>query len=148
MGGPDESLVVVGLRSDRRGTSFARRLVSWANIALVRALFWMPVHQFQYICMVPTRLLQEISIDYPDSAFSQAEVLIKARDLGYRFAEVEITYVPRTRGQAKGARARLVCKSAADMLHFWVRWLFRRRSSDGRRDWQAEQPVVPQGAQL
>jgi glycosyltransferase involved in cell wall biosynthesis len=147
-GGAGESLVVVGLRSDRRGTSLARRLVSWANIALVRTLFWMPVHQFQYICLWPTRLLQGISIDYPDSAFLQAEVLIKARDLGYRFSEIEIAYVPRTRGQANGARTRLVLKSAADMLHFWVRWLFRRRSSDGRRDWQVEPPVVQLGTQL
>ena len=142
----DDSLVVVGLRSDRRGTSAARRLVSWANIALVRMLFWMPVRQFQYICLWPTRLLQSISIDYPDSAFLQAEVLIKARDLGYRLAELEIAYVPRARGQASGARTRLVLKSAADMLHFWVRWLFRRRSSDGRRDWRVEPPAVSRGA--
>ena len=143
-----ESRVVVGLRSDRRGTSPARRLVSWANIALVRLLFCMPVHQFQYICLWPTQLLQGISIDYPDSAFLQAEVLIKARDLGYHFAEVEIAYLPRMRGQANGARTRLVLKSAYDMLHFWMRWLFRRRSSDGRRDWQIESSAVQQRAQL
>ena len=131
-----ETRVVVGLRSDRRGTSAARRLVSWANIALVRTLFCMPVHQFQYICLWPTRLLSGISIDYPDSAFLQAEVLIKARDLGYDFAEVDIQYMPRARGRASGARTRLVLRSARDMLHFWVRWLFRRRSSEGRRDWR------------
>jgi glycosyltransferase involved in cell wall biosynthesis len=150
--GVDESRVIVGLRSDRRGTSPARRLVSWANIALVRTLFWMPVHQFQYICLWPTRLLRSISIDYPDSAFLQAEVLIKARDLGYTFSEVEISYLPRTRGHANGARTRLVLKSARDMLHFWLRWLFRRRSTDGRRDWQRDgyhdervEPATAQG---
>jgi glycosyltransferase involved in cell wall biosynthesis len=145
-GGADESRVVVGLRSDRRGTSLPRRLVSWANIALLRLLFWMPIHQFQYICLWPTRLLNEIAIDYPDSAFLQAEVLIKARDLGYSFAEVQVRYLPRTRGQASGARTRLVFKSAADMLHFWLRWLFRRRSPDGRRDWRVPSPAVQSGA--
>jgi glycosyltransferase involved in cell wall biosynthesis len=140
--------VIVGLRSDRRGTSLARRLVSWANIALVRLLFLMPVHQFQYICLWPTQLLKGISIDYPDSAFLQAEVLIKARDLGYCFLEVEIAYLPRARGQATGARTSLVLKSAYDMLHFWLRWVFRRRSPDGRRDWQPEPPAVRQKAQL
>ena len=24
------------------------------------------------------------------------------------------------------------------MLHFWLRWLVRRRSTDGRRDWRIE----------
>jgi len=146
--GGAEARVVVGLRSDRRGTSLARRFVSWVNIALVRLLFRMPVHQFQYICLWPTRLLKGISIDYPDSAFLQAEVLIKARDLGYRFTEVEIAYLPRTRGQASGARTRLVLKSAYDMLHFWLRWLFRRRSPDGRRDWQPEPAAAQQRASL
>jgi len=143
----DESSVVVGLRSDRRGTSLGRRLVSWANIALVRLLFWMPVRQFQYICLWPTRLLREISFDYPDSAFLQAEVLIKARDLGYRLTEVEIAYLPRARGQASGARTSLVLKSALDMLHFWVRWLFRRRSMDGRREWRVRPPATQQRAE-
>jgi glycosyltransferase involved in cell wall biosynthesis len=143
-GGAEDSRVIVGLRSDRRGTSFARRLVSWANIGLVRLLFCMPVRQFQYICLWPTRLLQGISIDYPDSAFMQAEVLIKARDLGYRLVEVEITYVPRTRGQATGARVGLVLQSALDVLRFWPRWFFRRRTPDGRRDWWVERTRAPE----
>ena len=138
-----EADVIVGLRSDRRGTSLARRLVSWTNIALVRVLFRMPVHQFQYICMWPTRFLKEIAIEYPDSAFLQAEVLIKARDMGYRLAEIEVTYVPRTRGHPTGARTRLVLKSASDLLRFWLRWLFRKRSTDGRRDWRAGQGQSP-----
>ena len=136
-----EADVIVGLRSDRRGTPLARRLVSLANIALVRLLFGMPVRQFQYICMWPTRLLHEIAVDYPDSPFLQAEVLIKARDMGYRLAEVEVTYVPRTRGQPAGGRARVVLKSAYDLFHFWLRWLFRRRSADGRRDWRSAPPT-------
>ncbi len=134
-----EADVIVGLRSDRRGTPLARRLVSWINIALVRVLFRMPVHQFQYICMWPTRFLQEIAIEYPDSVFLQAEVLIKARDMGYRLAEVEVTYVPRTRGRPAGARTRLVLKSAADLFCFWLRWLFRKRSADGRKNWRVRQ---------
>ncbi len=138
--------VIVGLRSDRRGTSLVRRLVSLINIALVRLLFWMPVRQFQYICMWRTRFLHEIAVEYSDSAFVQAEVLIKARDIGYRLAEVEVTYVPRTRGRPNGGRTRLVFKSAYDLLHFWLRWLFRERSSDGRRDWRvAPSPQSPGG---
>jgi glycosyltransferase involved in cell wall biosynthesis len=131
-----EADVVVGLRSDRRGTPVARRMVSLVNIALVRLLFGMPIRQFQYICMWPTCLLHEIAVEYPDSPFLQAEVLIKARDMGYRLAEVEVTYLPRTRGHPTGGRTRMVLKSAYDLFHFWLRWLFRRRSLNGRRDWR------------
>jgi glycosyltransferase involved in cell wall biosynthesis len=139
-----EAEVIVGLRSDRRGTSATRKLVSLANIALVRLLFRMPVRQFQYICLWPTRLLHEISIDYPDSAFLQAEVLIKARDLGYRLAEVEVRYQPRIRGRPSGARTGLVLRSARDLFHFWLRWLFCKRLPDGRRNWLVGRPVSQQ----
>ncbi len=127
--------IVVGLRSDRRDTSWTRRLISWANIALVRTLFAMPIHQFQYICMYRTRFLHEIAIDYADSAFIQAEVLIKARDMGYRLQELTVEYIPRTGGSASGARLRLVAHSMRDLLRFWPRWLFKARTAEGRRDW-------------
>ena len=129
--------VVVGLRSDRRDTSFPRKTVSFLNIALVRLLFWMPVRQFQYICMYRTRFLQEIWIEYPDSAFIQAEVLIKARDMGYRLEQITVGYIPRTGGSASGAKPRLVLKSTFDLLHFWMRWLTKKRTQDGKRDWRA-----------
>ncbi len=136
--------VVVGLRSDRRDTSFRRKAVSVINIALVRLLFRMPIRQFQYICMYRTRCLQEIQIEYPDSAFIQAEVLIKARDMGYKLTEVTIGYIPRTGGSASGARIRVVLKSVRDLAHFWVRWLLKPRTADGRKDWRAG--VRPPGA--
>jgi glycosyltransferase involved in cell wall biosynthesis len=128
--------IVVGLRSDRRDSLFSRKVISLLNIALLRLLFAMPVHQFQYICMYRTSLLQEIQLEYLHSAFIQAEVLIKARDMGCRLTEVTVGYIPRTGGVAKGANIKLVLQSGRDMLHFWVRWLFKKRSRDGRRDWR------------
>jgi glycosyltransferase involved in cell wall biosynthesis len=132
-----EADIVVGLRSDRRDTSFVRKAISMANIGLVRLLFRMPIHQFQYICMYRTRFLHEIQIEYPDSAFIQAEVLIKARDMGYKLTEITIGYVPRVGGSARGARVQLVLKSTFDLFRFWGRWLLKARSADGRRDWRA-----------
>jgi glycosyltransferase involved in cell wall biosynthesis len=128
--------VVVGLRSDRRDTSLARKMISLLNIGLVRFLFGMPIHQFQYICMYRTRLLQEVEIEYADSAFIQAEVLIKARDLGYRLTEVRVGYVPRSGGKARGARLGLAVRSATDLASFWLRWLVKERDEQGRRDWR------------
>ena len=128
--------IVVGLRSDRRDNGWTRKLISWVNITLVRTLFGMPLHQFQYVCMYRTRFLREITIDYADSAFIQAEVLIKARDMGYRLQEVTVEYIPRTSGSATGPRLRLVARSTRDLLSFWWRWLLKPRTAEGRRDWR------------
>jgi hypothetical protein len=97
----------------------------------------MPIHQFQYICMYRTRFLHSVQLDYAHSPFIQTEVLIKARDMGCTLTEVEISYTPRTAGVARGARLDFLLKSVGDLLHFWVHWLFRTRSEDGRRDWRA-----------
>lgn len=114
--------IVVGLRSDRSDYTLLRRLVSWTNIHLIRALFHMPLRQFQYISMYRLEVLQRMQIEYWRSAFFLAEVLIKARDLGYRLVEVEIRYAPRLSGKPTGAKLRLVVLTVIDIFRYWLKW--------------------------
>lgn len=95
--------VVVGIRSDRSDYSGYRLLVSWINIRLIQILFGMRERQFNYISMYRLAVLQQMKIDYWRSAFFHAETIIKAKALGYRLTEVEISYVPRASGQPTGA---------------------------------------------
>jgi glycosyltransferase involved in cell wall biosynthesis len=113
--------VVVGLRSDRSDYTPFRRLVSWANVRLIRLLFGMRERQFQYISLYRTRVLKEMTIEFTGSAFFLAEILIKARRSGYRLTEVSIRYVPRRAGTATGARAPLIARTLRDMFVFWCR---------------------------
>jgi glycosyltransferase involved in cell wall biosynthesis len=115
--------IVVGLRSDRSDYTFLRRLVSWTNITLIRTLFRMDLHQFQYISMYRLEVLRQIKILYWQSAFFLAEILIKARDREYRLVEVEILYAPRLTGKPSGARLKLVMHTVIDMMSFWIRWM-------------------------
>jgi glycosyltransferase involved in cell wall biosynthesis len=113
--------VVVGLRSDRSDYTPFRRLVSWANVRLIRLLFGMRERQFQYISLYRTRVLKEMTIEFTGSAFFLAEILIKARRSGCRLTEVSIRYVPRRAGRATGARAPLIARTVRDMFVFWCR---------------------------
>jgi len=113
--------IVVGLRSDRSDYTALRKLVSWTNIQLIRRLFGMPLRQYQYISMYRLEVLREIEIEYWRSAFFLAEVLIKARDRGYRLVEVEIRYAPRVSGKPTGAKLILIVRTVYDMFHFWIR---------------------------
>lgn len=134
--------VVVGLRSDRSDYTWPRRLVSWANILLVQRLFGMKERQFQYISMYRMAVLRQIKstygshpnggkaeqgIEYWRSAFFLAEILIKARRLGYRLVEVEVRYTPRRAGRATGANPKLVLATLRDLLQFWLRSSWRHR---------------------
>jgi glycosyltransferase involved in cell wall biosynthesis len=121
--------VVVGLRSDLSDYNLARKLVHETNIFLVRRLFHMPLRQFQYISMYRLEVLRRMTIEYWRSAFFLAEILIKARTLGYRLVEVEVLYAPRLTGRATGAKLKLVFLTLWDMLRFWVRW--ERKNREG-----------------
>jgi dolichol-phosphate mannosyltransferase len=115
--------VVVGVCSDRRDYNQFRRVVSWANIGLIQALFRMPLRQFNYISMYPVDYLRRIEVRYWDSAFFFAEILIKLRAMGARLEEVDITYAPRTSGRATGASVRLIAATGRDLMDFWFHWV-------------------------
>ena len=115
--------IVVGNRSDVSDYSVFRRLVHYTNIWLIRLLFQMPVHQFQYISLYRMEVLRAFDIEYVDGAFFLAEILIKARALGAQLVEVPIRYSPRRTGRATGARWPQVVRTVSDMLRFWWRWV-------------------------
>lgn len=132
--------IVVGLRSNKDDYSRVRRFVSWTNITLIRLFFGMKERQFQYISLYRMEILRRIRIEYAASAFFFAEILIKAKGLGYRLTEVEISYVPRRAGRATGANPRAVVNTLRDVWSFWLRWvtLGPRRAALAGRDTQAE----------
>ena len=61
------------------------------------------------------------------STFTNVEIMVKARDLGYRLTEVEIEYVPREHGEQKGAKAGNILKTIIDMCKFWPKWVLHRK---------------------
>ena len=117
--------LVVGIRSDRRDYSLFRKFVSYVNIALIKVLFGMKERQFNYIHMYCRTMLNRINIE-SRSVFITAEIMIKARDLGYRLKEVDITYVPRTAGQATCGNPGTIIDTVKDLFKFWWKRTFRK----------------------
>jgi glycosyltransferase involved in cell wall biosynthesis len=125
--------VVVGVRAGRGDYTHYRMLVSRLNIRAIQLLFGMPLRQFNYISLYRVDLLRRIEIEYWQSAFFFAEVLIKLRDLGARLVEVDIGYVPRASGHATGAATSFILRTAADMLRYRLRWAQRRGRPPARK---------------
>jgi glycosyltransferase involved in cell wall biosynthesis len=116
--------IVVGLRSDHSDYTLTRRIVSFINIHLIQFLFGIKIRQFQYISMYRLKTLQELDIEYAQSAFFHAEILVKAQAIGKRLVEVEIKYIPRLTGRATGAKIRLIFLTVRDIFHFWLKWVW------------------------
>ncbi len=117
--------LVVGVRSDRRDYSLFRKFVSLVNIALIKLLFGMKQRQFNYIHLYRRDMLKRIAIE-SRGVFITAEIMIKARDLGYRLQEVDISYVPRTAGKATCGNPRIIWDTVKDLFSFWWKRTFHR----------------------
>ncbi len=115
--------VVVGIRSDRSDYSIFRIFVSYVNIYLIKILFRMKERQFNYIHMYRTSMLRRMNID-SRGVFITAEIMIKARDLGYSLEEVDIRYIPRSAGKATCGNPSTILDTVKDLFSFWWKRTF------------------------
>jgi glycosyltransferase involved in cell wall biosynthesis len=114
-----EADVVVAARTGRPGYTFYRRLLSWFNRMLLRAMFRLPFTDCNFVQLYRRKVVQEETFDSRSAGFLPAEMLIRARDRGYRATEVKIPYHPRTAGTSVMGHPRVVWNSFREMLSFW-----------------------------
>jgi len=113
--------IVLGIRSDRRDVPYFRRLVSWVNIFLIQRLFGMAHSQFNYIAMYKRDVLLGLD-STARTVFFHAEILISARDAGFRIREVQVPYVPRASGKSTSSSLAVITRTTAETLRYWWRW--------------------------
>ncbi len=116
--------IVLGNRSDHCDYTVLRKIVSYANIWLLKLLFKLEQHQFAYINLYRVSVLRKIRIE-SHGVFISHELIIKARDAGAVIREVTVEYVPRQTGQARGARPSRVIEATLETLIFWLKWISR-----------------------
>ena len=116
----------------RRSDTAYKGLVSIVNYLLVRTLFRLPVHDYQNVTVYPRTLIQSITLE-SESAFTNPECLVKAWWRGASILEFPVPFLKRERGRATGTRVRVVLKSVADILRWWIRWVVLGRRRDNSR---------------
>ena len=114
----------------RRSDTIPKALVSVINYLLVRALFRVPLSDFQNVCIYPTSLIQSMDKE-ADSSFLNPEMLIKAYWSGCSIVEVPISFIPRQAGHAKGTRLRAIRASVRDIFRLWVKWVLLKKGLSG-----------------
>ena len=123
----DRADVVCGYRT-RRQDSFIRRLNASLWNALIRLLFG-------YLCrdidcgfkLLRRSVLERVHL-VSDGAMIDTELLAGARARGFRIAEVPVTHLPRTEGEATGANLKVILRAFRDLVRF------RRRLSRELRE--------------
>jgi dolichol-phosphate mannosyltransferase len=109
--------IVVGYRKHKQ-YSLYRRFTSLCYNYLLRLLF--DIHYWDIDCafkVFPTKLFREIKIDSID-AFIDAEIMIKAKLLGYSVTEVGVMHLPRVDGISTGARPSVIFKTIKEVFAY------------------------------
>jgi len=107
--------MVVGYRRPR-ADPWVRRFYGWGWNQLVNTLFGYTARDVDCAFkLFPRRLLDDVQLHSTGHTLSP-ELLIKARRAGYRIAEVRVTHLPRTLGQAKGARIDHIVRSLLELV--------------------------------
>lgn len=109
--------IVVGYRKHKQ-YSLYRKFTSLCYNYLLRLLF--DIHYWDIDCafkIFPTKFFRQIEIESVD-AFIDAEIMLKAKKLGYSTTEVGVLHLPRLDGISTGARPSVIVKTIREVFAF------------------------------
>lgn len=111
----DRADMVIGYRAKRQDP-LHRRLNGWGWNFVVALLFGYTARDVDCAFKLFKRdILNHITILSRGATFS-AELLIRARRVGYRIVEVPVTHLPRTAGSPTGARLHVIVRAFRELF--------------------------------
>jgi glycosyltransferase involved in cell wall biosynthesis len=113
--------VIVGVRRARVGYNPLMRWNAWLYPRLVQTLFGLRVRDVNWIHAYRRSLLRQIRLTQRGIPML-AEALVRLRDLGATFAEVEVDMKPRLGGVASASRWRVMWRTLTGLFEFWRTW--------------------------
>jgi len=108
--------VLIAARRHKQYTVF-RQINSWTFNNLVKALYGIDLYDIGTVKLCKREILQTIPVE-TQSAFSEAERLLKARKKGYKFNVIWVEHKDRKGGKAAGAKLKNVIKAFKDLVLF------------------------------
>lgn len=114
--------LLFGRHMTKRSDTIGKAFVSICNYITIRILFRLPLSDFQNIVFYNAKFVQSLEME-AESSFANPELLLKSYWRGARIKEVPISFIPRTKGQAKGTKLKSILKSVRDVLRYWFKWI-------------------------
>ena len=115
--------VVVGYRISNP-EPLPRRINSWVFHTLFRTLFRVHLREISTSILWKKSVLDSINVTADSrSALIEPEVVCKAWNAGFRFAEVPIPYYPRVTGKPKGTNILMILMTVKELFRLW--WTLR-----------------------
>ena len=110
--------IVSAYRFDRTSEGYRRAVYSFCWNMLVRILYGIRVRDINFSFKLCRRsIFQDVSLK-SESSFIDAELLIRANNLGYRIFQIGVDYFPRTRGVSRLSSIPVIVKMTRDMVRY------------------------------
>lgn len=121
----DRAEMVIGYRMNRcEGPK--REIMSWCYNRLIRLLFGLRVRDVNFAFKLFRReVLRSVTL-HSEGSFIDAELLLGARSVGYRIAEIGMNYYPRVAGTSTLASPKVVLKLLQEMFRYGGNALARK----------------------
>ncbi len=114
--------IVVGYRKKKQ-YSLYRKFTSLCYNYLLKLIFGLDYWDIDCAFkLFPTKLFKEIKIDSVD-AFIDAEIMLKAKLLGYKSVEMGVTHLPRIDGVSTAARPSVILRTIGEVLRYRKEYL-------------------------
>jgi glycosyltransferase involved in cell wall biosynthesis len=114
--------VIVGCRARREGYNPLMRFNAWLYPRLVRALFGLRLRDVNWISVYRSDLVRRVVITQRGIPML-TEILVKLRDLGATFLEVDCRMQPRVVGVPSASRFRVMWRTLTGLFQLW--WGYR-----------------------
>ncbi len=124
--------IVVAIRKERAGYTAYRKLTSKVNLALLNMLFGLKLRDYNFTQLYRKQVLDAVETTTRSTAFLTPETIIRAHDMGFRVAAVDIEYYPRVAGVATSGKPKVILQSMRDMFRFWIDRKLGRTDSAAR----------------
>lgn len=115
----DKADLILGYRL-KRADSLIRRFGAFVWDLVARILLGLDVKD--YSCgfkLIKKKVFEEVQPLTAEEKVTQIELLVKARRLGFKFAEVGVSHYPRKAGKQTGANIKVVARSYLDLFRLW-----------------------------
>ena len=113
--------VIVGVRAQRLGYNPLMRLNAWLYPRLVALLFGLRLRDVNWIHAYRRSLFTRITLTQRGIPML-VEALVRLRDLGATFVEVDVRMKLRLGGVASASRLKVMGRTLTGLLAFWKLW--------------------------
>lgn len=117
--------VIVGVRQSRLGYNPLMRFNAWLYPQLVAMLFGLRLRDVNWIHAYRRELFARVTLTQRGIPML-VEALVRLRDLGATFVEVDVAMKPRLGGVASASRFKVMWRTLTGLIAFWRLWRAQR----------------------